>query len=235
MIYYYHVFPYYNIIFLCHVLMLLHADIFLLIILLQIFSAGQFNDQQGQEKCIECAEGKYQNLTVGQACETCKVGQTSIQGSARCEKCSAGSAGSSCTFCLPGLFRSGTMSPERCRQCPLGWKQPDSNSAGCLPCNLGTSQSSEGQAECVSCLPHYYANQSQMTACFACETGKTQPLPGSASCIACDAGEYGSSCDKCEKGRYRRGDAQDASKCEECHRGYYQDTKGSAACLPCIP
>ena len=196
---------------------------------------GQSQNNVGQIQCKQCQAGTYTNVALSTSCVTCDPGETSLLGSARCEGCTAGFAGDGCVHCLPGWYRSGTMSSASCAMCPKGWHQPAYEGAGCLPCNLGKSQALEGQSVCNLCSINYYANRSQMSECTSCESGKTQPIAGSASCLSCSAGEYGETCAQCAIGQYRRGNALDASSCRACLPGFYQNMNGSSACLPCIP
>ena len=52
--------------------------------------------------------------------------------------------------------------------------------------------------------------------------------------MKCQAGQFGSNCSKCAKGRYRGSD-DDAVKCFHCAEGQYQAAEGQAVCLPCVP
>ena len=69
---------------------------------------GQYSDSVRQTTCKRCAVDFKTNLTGSSACEPCGVGTgAKNRGSVQCVPCTAGSAGTPCSDCVPGKFRSG--------------------------------------------------------------------------------------------------------------------------------
>ena len=90
---------------------------------------GQYNDQLGLSKCKNCVENTFTDSTEKQSCEPCGTGKKAEEGSASCQRCGAGYAGTPCTKCLAGEFRAGS----------------DTDATTCDSCPKGTYQSAEGQ------------------------------------------------------------------------------------------
>jgi len=102
---------------------------------------GQFQDQQGNKSCVQCASGRQFNASVA-------VGISPLN----CLACGNGKhqpkRGS--TFCLPCL--TGTFQNESgsslCKDCPIGFSNGDTEKDNCTSCEPGTYQASVQKSTC---------------------------------------------------------------------------------------
>jgi hypothetical protein len=139
------------------------------------------NPQEGQETCVRCAAGTYQDLESAATCKACTLGYYCAEGSGSALACPAGSFGNrtdlhhihQCQPTQPGFFSSiGQSVPEAC---PLGTFTGQSNSASCeicppastacalcsagswcaadrqIPCSEGTYNSEQGASRVTNC------------------------------------------------------------------------------------
>jgi hypothetical protein len=188
-------------------------------------SPGEFNDAtDGAAKCKLCAESTYFGAKGRNSrCIDCPVGWTSVQGSAKCQACVAGTFGKGCQLCPVGYARNGTDDDAtQCRLCRLGETTSIPGAATCEKCDLGKKGSRRG--ECSDCPVGRYQDTKGETSCKECdvdtylsETGKSSK----ADCVACDS----------ERSTGTSVANTNATSCL-CRRGdFYQNEKRE--CLPC--
>ena len=89
------------------------------------------------------------------------------------------------------------------------------------------------------CSSGQYQDEVSKTECKDCGIGE-ESGKGAAVCQSCPAGKAGTPCEFCLAGYYRplvneSGAEVNAQSCLMCDKGKYQNSKGQAACLPCIP
>ena len=137
----------------------------------------------GDSVCYDCAAGWF---SVGDGCERCPVGQTSVRKSSSCAPCAPGYVTPFSTFCEPcpaGKFSpnstqlcqlcpNGTFSEagwSACQACPVGKFAGSSGRSSCTNCEIGKS-STLGQSTCSGCVPGKFYQASDLT-CASCATG----------------------------------------------------------------
>ena len=77
-----------------------------------------------QTECKNCPENKFTDQTLQTECKDCSTGEKSEAGSASCQRCGAGEAGTPCKQCLAGEFRAGSDTDAKtCDSCPKGYYQ----------------------------------------------------------------------------------------------------------------
>ena len=82
---------------------------------------GTFNNEIKQTSCKECLKDTFTNQTLQTECKDCSTGEKSEAGSASCQRCGAGEAGTPCVKCLAGEFRAGSdKDATTCDYCPEG-------------------------------------------------------------------------------------------------------------------
>ena len=82
---------------------------------------GTFNNEIKQTSCKECLKDTFTNQTLQTECKDCSTGEKSDAGSASCQRCGAGEAGTPCVKCLEGEFRAGSdKDATTCDSCPEG-------------------------------------------------------------------------------------------------------------------
>jgi hypothetical protein len=153
-------------------------------------------------KCVDCAQGSFQDLDSQSVCIPCRAGQyTSAVGSTACTKCPQTMVPSqtrnSCAGCQPGTyFERKTIS---CETCPRG----DYNVAGSTRCRLCPAGKfwSELSSSCALCPagkygPIYWVASAKQyisagEKCKRCNAGSfvsTAGESGSDNCVKCPAG-----------------------------------------------
>ena len=199
-------------------------------------SKGTFQPKEGQASCLPCNLGSFQYRT-GQSscllcepntkaefsgsiiCVACNDGEKSDRGSASCVKCQPGSAGTPCTPCVKGFYRSSEHDDaSRCFPCQVGKYTDVPSQASCLPCIPGTFQSKEGKDRCLLCAINDYQPSQASKKCLSCVRGRFSDT-GSPTCSACSAGRH-----------IKNGTG---SECILCPTGYAQDTPNSHFCESC--
>eukprot|EP01122_Echinamoeba_exundans_P009764 TRINITY_DN3512_c0_g1_i1.p1 TRINITY_DN3512_c0_g1~~TRINITY_DN3512_c0_g1_i1.p1 ORF type:complete len:955 (-),score=56.13 TRINITY_DN3512_c0_g1_i1:36-2645(-) len=184
------------------------------------------------EECLLCNNGK--NSSSGISCDYCPDGYVGDS--------SNGTASTSCTTCLPGTYRNGTM--PSCTACALGY-EPTSDFTSCRICAPGAyrnasfltcqSMCPEGAQPrqpipdaCEPCPTAYYKNATKAL-CGTCPAG-SEPNTGKSSCVSCPSGaasQPGFLCSLCPNGTQP---SNDKSSCQACPVGQFS-TNGT--CLDC--
>ena len=143
-----------------------------MIVLLYLLLAcppGKYQDDTGQDSCLDCTPGSVTDglgSVASTACVACQPGQYSASPMVACVSCIAGSvtntqAGSGatdCTQCAPGKF-----SPDpttSCGNCDSGTFQAYWGEATCEECGAGYAQPLTGQTECQD------ENECETSPCF---------------------------------------------------------------------
>jgi len=197
----------------------------------------------GQDPCLPCASGTFQELTGQTSCDQAAPGFfVNIIGASAQTACSVGtfqgiSAATSCNLAPPGQFvdASGQVTAT---SCPVGRYQPNAGSSNCLAADPGSFVSSVGAVVQTSCNIGTYQDQSASSSCNLASPGFFVSVVGAASAIACSPGTFQaqagqSSCDLSPPGQFVSTAGQSASL--ECNAGYYQPNEGSVSCLPAEP
>ena len=196
---------------------------------------GTFNNELKQTSCKDCLANTFTNQTLQTVCKDCSTGEKSEGGSASCQRCGAGEAGTPCTKCLAGEYRAGSdTDATTCDSCPKGYYQSEIGQGSCLPCIPSTYNDQVKRTSCTSCLAKFYTDQTLQLKCKSCPNGKTSEA-GSAACSSCGAGQAGATCDDCIAGKFRSGSDTQAAICKDCPHGFYQGDTQQGSCLPCIP
>ena len=243
---------------------------------------GTYNSHLARKTCSNCTIGMYSvhyNATGPETCQACPVGQWSSEGSANCNLCPlysstlgtsgsifdcvcdagyTGPAGSTCTPCSAGKYKTATGSAactncetgtysstlaatavETCVGCPAGTNSPatSTSSAACIfpPCNAGYT----GQdGICSTCAAGTYKVGIGSASCTPCVTGKYSTTPAATAetaCLSCPVNSNSPSqssavtaC-KCNVGY----SGPDGDVCAPCAPGTYKDTIGPATCTSC--
>ena len=181
---------------------------------------GQYQDQSGQDHCIQCPDGK----------STASEGQKNM---------------SSCTivFCGKGQY----LNDSNCFDCPKNTYQDmkEHRDTECNPCGPNKITNATGQSDVsscfVSCEEGWFLDKS-VSQCKKCPVGQYQDQSGQDHCKQCPDGKSTasegqknmSSCTVvfCGKGQYLND-----SNCFDCPKNTYQDVKehNATECKPCGP
>ena len=228
---------------------------------------GRYQSEKGQASCLPCIPGSFMDITGATKCKKCNenfksetpgstkclacgTGKRSSNGSAVCQDCQPGEAGTPCSKCEPGKYRGETDETTVCKTCVIG-QSSTTGSASCTLCDLGRYGSSSSPGVCAECIDKKeYQDTKGKTECLSCKLGdKWTSLK--AECTKCDLGTYGSSpgvCTTCiDKKEYQdtKGESRCLnctlgeewtsliSKCSQCDFGKYGSTPGT--CQPCLP
>jgi len=82
---------------------------------------GRYNDLTGQTACPPCAKNTISSEPASTSCVSCGVGEFAEEGSARSQRCGAGTYGNGCLKCpLETARDSSDPDVTQCRQCKLG-------------------------------------------------------------------------------------------------------------------
>ena len=154
-------------------------------------SPGEFNDVVDATKCKFCAENTYSSEKgKTSSCESCKIGESSLEGSAKCQKCDAGKYGDGCKNCPVGKFRaSDDTQAAVCKNCPLGFIQTNEASTLCIPlvCDAGSYQAKDNIGVCEPCSAGKFQNVKGQQQCETCASGTTP----NADATACEPPPWG--------------------------------------------
>ena len=125
---------------------------------------GRANNLPGQRACAVCPQNTFADDPEATVCRACGVGQkTPGNGSASCQPCPAGEAGTPCAVCAEGQFRTSAMGASSCAPCPAGFSQNVAGQAACLPCIPGRANNLEGQRACPWCGKKTYTDAPEAT------------------------------------------------------------------------
>lgn len=178
--------------------------------------AGTFKATTGDASCQSCAADTYSSAAAT-SCVACGADSSATVGSGAC-LCKAGytTAGSDCTGCDPGTFKS-SVGNETCQQCAAGSFSVAGGSA-CDPCPVDTYQDITGSVLCKSCQANSVAagGSTDVSAC--------QCNPG----FGFHAGE----CVQCPYGSYKTSTGN--SVCVACAAGWYTSTLGATSAAQCF-
>ena len=154
-------------------------------------SPGEFNDVVGATKCKPCAENTYSSKKgKTSSCKPCRIGESSVEGSAKCQKCDAGKYGDGCKNCPVGKFRaSDDTQAAVCKNCPLGFIQINEASTLCIPlvCDAGSYQAKDNIGVCEPCSAGKFQNVKGQQQCETCASGTTP----NADATACEPPPWG--------------------------------------------
>ena len=210
---------------------------------------GYYQEDEGQASCLPCIPGSFMNVTGAlecfmcdenfkskepgsTECFACGTGKRSSEGSAVCNDCQPGEAGTPCSKCDPGMYRGEEDLPTSCLTCEIG-QSSTTGSASCTLCDLGRYGSSPGV--CTECIDKKeYQDTKGSTKCLSCRLGDKW-ISKKSQCSACDLGTYGSSpgeCTDCKPGMYQ--DGKGLSKCIECPVDTYLSEEGKSSKADCI-
>lgn len=171
-------------------------------------ATGRFSPT-GNEPCLDCPAGTYQDQT----------------------------GATSCTPCSPGFINTSPGSTV-CTPCFAGTFQDAPGQTSCQPCAPGTATAASGQNACAPCTAGTFANAAGLTSCSGCAPGYFTDTTGEASCTACPPGRFAdavgsTTCQPCFAGTYATGPA--ATGCTNCAAGTATSSTGQASCQPCSP
>ncbi|KAJ5079492.1 g protein-coupled receptor-related [Anaeramoeba ignava] len=145
------------------------------------------------QKCIDCANGTYNNEYGAFSCIPCKPGYVANDtAQAECTPCGLGYYQSAqeqteCFECLPGTFSSKNGSAN-CEECSPGQYNTDNRSTGCQLC--GTGNFSDNPTKCEYCPKGTFNPQEGSATCYPCFSGTYNDLLGQRFCIACGRDTY---------------------------------------------
>ena len=175
------------------------------------------NSPSKNRSCVNCAIGRYQELTIALTwgiCKTCSKGQaTSSAEGPSCSPCSLGhfqgksdSDVYSCKTCAAGRAAVNADS-DACVVCGAGQVQPEqaTSSYGCIECQVGKINDDETKN---------VERHDQFRDCVDCDAGKYNAFPGKDECAICEtAVESGASkCNGCAPGKH----LNSTGDCEDC-------------------
>uniref|UniRef100_A0A8C6PAU5 Signal peptide, CUB and EGF-like domain-containing protein 2 n=1 Tax=Nothobranchius furzeri TaxID=105023 RepID=A0A8C6PAU5_NOTFU len=135
----------------------------------------------GQERCVQCPPGTFQEKEGQLACDLCPGSDGHGPMGARNISSCAGQ-------CSTGFFSNDGFKP--CQPCPQGTYQPDLGRTLCFPCGGGLSTKREGASsfhDCevkVQCSPGHYYNTT-VHRCIRCPVGTYQTEFRQNYCISC--------------------------------------------------
>jgi hypothetical protein len=209
---------------------------------------GKYQPATGQETCLACPAGYYQDMDDGTAtsCKSCPSGyyttETSPKIDARTAVSKIGTAGvwHAKYYCVPhscptGYYGSRTQSV--CQSCLIG-KFSDaitgSAIASCKLCPQGKFQGATGQSSCEDCaLGNWGVSYNSYIPSYSGGFSKCDK-----NCEAhdgCPVGYYqnvfwntGCACATCASGKYQN--ELNQRGCKDCPTSYYQSSTGSTSC-----
>ncbi|KAJ3442000.1 hypothetical protein M0812_14022 [Anaeramoeba flamelloides] len=120
--------------------------------------------EEGENQCLLCPSGTYQNLTGQTHCQSCPVGTYNPY--------------------------EGSTSEQNCLECMMGEYNALESQSSCNLCSIGTYQNSKGQSNCMDCLQGSYTDQEGSTTCELCTSGTYQNENGQFQCKNCDFNTY---------------------------------------------
>ncbi|KAJ3441999.1 hypothetical protein M0812_14021 [Anaeramoeba flamelloides] len=120
--------------------------------------------EEGENQCLFCPSGTYQNLTGQTHCQSCPVGTYNPY--------------------------EGSTSEQVCLECMMGEYNAFESQSSCNLCPIGTYQNSKGQSNCMDCLQGSYTNQKGSATCELCPSGTYQNENGKSQCKNCEFNTY---------------------------------------------
>ncbi len=197
----------------------------------------------GQEPCLSCGPGTFQELTGQTSCDQANPGFfVSIVGASAQSACSVGTfqsfaAATSCNQAQPGQF-VGATGQSAATACPTGRYQPNAGSSSCLSAEPGQFVSLTGQSSTTACSIGSFQPNSGSTSCNLAQPGSFVATSGSATQTSCSIGTYqdasgSSSCNQASPGFFV--DSPGAATATACSIGSFQNTSGSSSCALANP
>ena len=218
------------------------------------------NPYSGQDYCVLCTCGKYQDSwQASRPCLECEGGKYGP-----CDSLGRG-ANTQCTACQAGTFAP--QGSSACTACAQG-RYSLAQDANCYDCPKGNYQNAEGQSTCLACNQNnQYQDQTGQSTCKLCNAaegyeqlptslgaGSTPFSPGYTGCSKCEDGWYLNgntracercpdnyiadalndyqSCKSCPLGTYRS-NSNDMGQCETCPSGYQAISNDPFGCAIC--
>lgn len=200
------------------------------------------SESASEENCRKCPAGKYSDTelsTTQDNCESCARGKYSLNGSAVCTDCRAGTFNgqkgqSTCQNCLAGWYveyqaAHGCNNPKE-HQCHKGTYSLSGASA-CTSCPAGTFNNHLNASVCNNCSAGFYSPDDGFQECNACYD-KYGSEPGQRECVLCLKGSYlNKTCFPCAAGSISTVDG--ASNCTNCKVGTVPDFNRTS-CVDCL-
>ena len=195
---------------------------------------GSFMDITGATKCKKCNENFKSETPGSTKCLACGTGKRSSNGSAVCQDCQPGEAGTPCSKCEPGKYRGETDETTACKTCVIG-QSSTKGSSSCTKCDLGRYGSSSNPGVCTECIDKKeYQDTKGQTKCLSCTLGEKW-ISLISSCTKCTFGQYGSengTCVICNAGRFQ--DEPGKHECKDCSVDTYLSEKGKSSKADCL-
>lgn len=188
---------------------------------------------KGQNKCVDCPIGFYQDVEGSFYCKPCDAMKTTIKGGAEksdlcidvCpdgEELDRAQSTRTCKNCTYGFYRKAGIE-EDCKKCPDDKTTPEMKSVTINACNLKfcpIGQQPKSVSECEDCPRDKYQDKAGWPKCKSCGTNEGTLDKGStkeSDCLQkCPAGE-----------EYRNG------ACEKCSLIHYKPSSGVENCTEC--
>lgn len=148
---------------------------------------GRYNNKVNQSICVECPINYFAPEIQLTSCTNCLPGTftNGRKASASCQPCPAGTAGSGCALCDPGMYRGNTDDAKICFKCRAGLHASDAGSPFCLDCDAGKYANKKGLIICVECQSGRYQDEKRAkTTCKFCQDATEVPnkLKGATGC-----------------------------------------------------
>jgi len=202
---------------------------------------GTFQNQTGQTSCTPCGAGLFGNGTGAEFCQACPFGTfQDAPGQASCQPCAPGTYAdsiglSACTPCAPGKFAS-ALGLTSCENCAAESFADSTGSASCELCPVGRFAASTGSASCSPCSAGSFASGTGATSCAPCDVGTATSSSGQANCAACAPGTFAdsfgqTSCTACAPGRFTSTSGNSA--CPQCPAGTFAPLPRMTDCVDC--
>ena len=211
---------------------------------------GRYQSEKGQASCLPCIPGSFMDITGATKCKKCNenfksetpgstkclacgTGKRSSNGSAVCQDCQPGEAGTPCSKCEPGKYRGETDETTACKTCTIG-QSSTKGSSSCTKCDLGRYGSSSNPGVCAECIDKKeYQDTKGQTKCLSCKLGEKW-ISLISSCTKCTFGQYGSengTCVNCNAGRFQ--DEPGKHECKDCSVDTYLSEEGRSSKAEC--
>ena len=88
-----------------------------------------------------------------------------------------------------------SIAVPQCKECPVGYYQPDQGQANCDICPPGSTSTTLGSTNCL-CAPHHYSSTGYIP-CTPCPQGTYSLADGSTACTNCSVSSPNYPTSKC--------------------------------------
>ena len=191
-------------------------------------------DHDGEEDCVLCVDGKYQENTGQTKCTDCPPG--SMQ---RDLTLSGKKSKNKCLACPPGMYQDEPGAIE-CKFCPAGKSTQPNYFLSDIYGNSDQTQlwsQVNGISKCVECPAGKFRTHGETQECSPCPPGSYTANAGNVRCTLCPEGKYSREagltsnvfCTQCGEGKFA---SLDRSKCSQCGPGEYNVF---GICVECAP